>query len=70
MIDHKFMQIEDLNLQRKRYPMTDVLYFIQPSAHSVAKVLADFRQDDKLDYDQYGAVHFAFLQSVSQDLLK
>jgi len=50
--------------------MTDVLYFIQPSAHSVAKVLADFRQDDKLDYDQYGAVHFAFSQSVSQDLLK
>ena len=70
LIQNKFYQVEDLNLGRKRYPMTDVLYLIEPVKESVQKVCADFVEDDKIDYDQYGAVHFAFLYPASQDILR
>ena len=56
----KVFQIEDLNKQRKRYPMTDVIYFIQPDHETIAKVIHDFPEEDEIPYDQYGQVHFAF----------
>ena len=31
--------------------MTDVIYFIEPSRPSVAKLLADFPENDQLEYD-------------------
>jgi hypothetical protein len=31
LITHNYFQVEDLNLGRKRYPMTDVVYMIEPS---------------------------------------
>jgi hypothetical protein len=51
LIERKFFQVEDLNLVRKRYPMTDVLYFIEPTRQSIDKVLNDFKADDPIEYD-------------------
>ena len=36
---------------RKRYPMTDVIYFIQPDEESIEKLIEDFPKDDDLPYD-------------------
>jgi hypothetical protein len=44
-------QIERLALQRKRYPQSDVVYFIKPTRASIDKVVADFPDEDKFDYD-------------------
>jgi ABC-type polysaccharide/polyol phosphate transport system ATPase subunit len=35
-------QIERLDKVRKRYPMSDALYFIHPSSGSIDKILEDF----------------------------
>jgi len=70
LITNKIYQVEDLNLGRKRYPMSDALYMIEPSKKSISKVLEDFPEQDKLDYDQYGSIHIAFSSPVSQDLMK
>lgn len=42
LITNKIYQVEDLNLGRKRYPMSDVLYLVEPSKKSVQKILDDF----------------------------
>jgi hypothetical protein len=51
LITNKIYQVEDLNLGRKRYPMSDVLYLIEPAKRSVQKIIDDFPEQDKLDYD-------------------
>ena len=38
----KVYQVEDLAKKRKRYPMTDVIYFIQPDEESIEMVIKDF----------------------------
>lgn len=70
LISNKIYQVEDLNLGRKRYPMSDVLYFIEPSKQSIKKILDDFPEEDKIDYDQYGAVHLAFSSPISQEMMQ
>ena len=35
-------QVEDLKKRRKRYPMSDAIYFIEPSRMSIDRVIADF----------------------------
>lgn len=59
-------QIEKLNLERKRYPMSDVIYLVQPSEESINRIIQDFPLEDKLSYDQYGNVHLCFLTPVAE----
>ncbi len=33
-------------------------------------MLNDFKENDEIGYDQYGAVHFAFSSQVSKDLMQ
>lgn len=63
-------QIEKLTLARKRYPMSDVIYLVQPSQASIQKIIEDFPEEDELSYDQYGSVHLCFLTAVPDDLLQ
>ena len=63
-------QVEYLMKSRKRYPMTDVVYFIHPSTDSLKSVMADYPEEDKLEYDQYGNVHLVFTGPCSDDLLE
>ena len=67
---HKVYQVEDLNKQRKRYPMTDAIYFIEPSLESVRRILDDFPAKDPIDYDQYGQTHLVFTSSCPESLLE
>ena len=55
---------------RKRYPMTDALYFINACPESIHLIKNDFPEDDKLDYDQYGNVHIVFTGPCQDDLLE
>ena len=63
-------QVEYLSKGRKRYPMTDAVYFIHPTEDSVKRVMADFPVDDQLDFDQYGNVHIVFTGPCSDDLME
>ena len=61
-------QIEKLQTTRKRYPMSDVIYFINPAnSKSIDRVVKDFPPDeeDEQNYDQYGAVHICFSRTLS-----
>jgi hypothetical protein len=51
LYSHNVFQVEDLKKHRKRYPMTDVIYFVQPSFDSVETIINDFPEQDKFDYD-------------------
>ena len=42
LYQHNVYQVEDLAKQRKRYPMSDVIYFVEPTRRSVGRVMADF----------------------------
>jgi hypothetical protein len=44
-------QIEKLGLHRKRYPQSDVIYFVRPTKQSIEKIAADFPLNDEFDYD-------------------
>lgn len=66
----KVYQVEDLAKKRKRYPMTDVIYFIEPSLDSINALLADFPAQDKFDYDQYGQVHIVFTSTCPDSELE
>ena len=44
-------QIEKLSLSRKRFPMSDVVYLVQPSATSIQKIIEDFPMEDQFSYD-------------------
>lgn len=44
-------QIEKLELKRKRYPMSDVVYLIEPTAASIGSVIEDFPEKDEFSYD-------------------
>ena len=35
-------QVEDLAKNRKRYPMSDAIYFIEPTRSSIARIISDF----------------------------
>ena len=48
---HSVFQVEDLAKVRKRYPMTDAIYFLHPSHESVKIMIQDFPAEDKFDYD-------------------
>ena len=50
--------------------MSDVLYLVEPSKRSVQKILDDFPEQDKLDYDQYGSVHIAFSAPITQQIMQ
>ena len=63
-------QVEKLQLARKRYPMTDVVYLVQPSQKSIEKIIEDFPDDDQFPYDHYGTVHLCFLTQVPDNLLQ
>lgn len=63
-------QIERLHLLRKRYPMSDVLYFVKPTLESIKKIIVDYPLDDELDYDQYGDVHLCFSNPVPMDYIE
>ena len=54
-------QIEKLMLSRKRYPMSDVVYLVQPTSSAISKILEDFPEKDEFSYDHYGSVHLCFL---------
>jgi syntaxin-binding protein 1 len=60
-------QTEKLTKVRKRYPMSDAIYFVQPTQGSINKIIEDFPEEDKLDYDQYGSVHLCFLTPVPDE---
>ena len=65
--------IERLEVKRKRFPQTDAVYFISPTADSIAHLLSDF-SDEVIDIQkkpaQYGGVHLCFTSRVSDDLIK
>lgn len=44
-------QVEKLTLERKRYPCSDVVYLIEPTPASIAKVVGDFPEEDKFSFD-------------------
>lgn len=44
-------QIEKISKSRKRYPMSDAIYVVAPTQQSINKIIADFPEEDKLDYD-------------------
>jgi len=69
LLKQKVYQMEDLNKSRKRYPMSDVLYFIAPTEEAVNLVLKDFPEQDDFDYDQYGTVHLSFCAPCPENLL-
>lgn len=49
LVRHQIYQIEDLTKPRKRYPLSDAIYFISPE--SIALVLKDFPTQDDIQYD-------------------
>jgi hypothetical protein len=55
---------------RKRYPMSDVIYLVDPSQTSVEFILQDFPEKDQWSYDHYGSVHICFLTQASEELFK
>lgn len=61
-------QMELLHKKRKRYPMSDVLYFLQPTKKSIDILLSDFPEEDEFDFDQYGIVHLCFTSAVPRPL--
>ncbi len=44
-------QTERLTKERKRYPMSDAIYLVQPTHESINKIILDFPLEDKLSYD-------------------
>jgi hypothetical protein len=40
---YKVYQVEDLTRARKRYPQSDVLYYVAPCLDSVMRITADFK---------------------------
>lgn len=70
MYRQKVFQIEDLTRHRKRYPQSDVIYYVAPCLDSVRRIVRDFKDKDEIDYDQYGMVHLAFCGAVPPNLMK
>ena len=48
---HSVFQVAELGKQRKRYPMTDVIYFLSPTHDSVTRLIAEFPEQDEYEYD-------------------
>ena len=64
-------QIEKLTALRKRYPMSDAIYLVQPSSEAVDQIIKDFPVEDEFSYDKYGQIHLCFLTPVpKEDLLR
>ena len=63
-------QIEKLMLKRKRYPMSDVVYLVQPTHAAITRIIEDFPEQDEYSFDHYGSVHLCFLTQISDDLMK
>ncbi len=49
MMSQRVFQVESLGKERKRYPMSDVIYFIHP--RSVREMCRDFPEDDPIPFD-------------------
>ena len=62
--DEQVMIIESLEKDRQPMPDTDVLYFLEPTAQSVDKMLEDFSSKPK-----YAGVHIFFTSRVPDDLI-
>lgn len=60
----KVYQVENIHKKRKRYPMSDVIYFVSPD--SAALIAADFPEKDSFSYDQYGCVHLCFVKPCNE----
>ena len=66
-------QIEKLELTRKRYPQSDVIYFLETmNSKSLQHVVDDFPPDDEdpFNYDSYGQVHLCFSQPFTDSKVK
>jgi hypothetical protein len=59
---------EKLELSRKRYPMSDVVYMVTPTQTTIDFILKDYPEQDSFDYDHYGSVHLCFLTQVPPSL--
>ena len=57
-------QLEKLHINRKRYPMSDVIYLVHPSKANIERIVEDFKDSDLYDYDHYGSVHLCFLTQI------
>lgn len=69
MYKFKVFQVEDLTKMRKRYPQSDVLYYVAPCMDSVSRIANDFKDVDQFDFDQYGMVHLAFCGPVPHNVM-
>ena len=58
-MSQKVYQVERLSIGRKRYPMSDAIYFIEPTESSINMLVSDFTSKN-IDYDQYGNIHIGF----------
>ena len=67
---HRVYQVEDLTRMRKRYPQSDVLYYISPCLDSIKRIIDDYKDEDEIEYDQYGFVHFAFCGACPESMMK
>lgn len=67
---YNIYQVEDIKKQRKRYPMSDAIYFVEPSRKSIERVVADFPTQDQFGYDQYGQTHIILTGSCPEHLLE
>lgn len=70
MFKYKIFQVEDITRPRKRYPQSDVIYYVSPCMDSVKRIVDDFKDEDEIEYDQYGMVHLAFCATVPDSLMK
>lgn len=57
---------EKLEVNRKTYKKTDVIYFITPTEDSINRIVEDFPDDIRF---KYGAVHLCFTSYVDDKLL-
>ena len=64
----KIYQIEKLENNRKQYKKTDVIYFITPTADSIARLCDDFKKEKFKP--KYNAVHLCFTSHVSAELME
>ena len=66
LISYKISTVEQLTLERKRFPNADAIYLISPTKASVDRVLHDFK-DPALP--QYNFVHLSFMGPLPEELM-
>jgi len=66
LISFKISTLEQLNLDRKRFPNADAIYLISPIKASIDRLLKDFVDPAK---PQYNFVHLCFMGPIPEDLM-